>query len=106
MPPSPSAFGEAMQSLSSLLASDSALRQRNLDRMRSLTARLDEISFMPTEEAPPAASRSTPEQTATARDQDDESLRSFLPRRSDPSAGGDYGSAILERVARSYGVHR
>lgn len=93
-----------MQSLDSLLASESARRQRNLSRLASMTARLDVQDFTPSTEAP-AERRSTPEPMPTGPAPDDaEFLRQLLPRRSDPSAGGDFGSAIVERVARNYGL--
>jgi hypothetical protein len=47
---------------------------------------------------PASPSRSTPTPTSS----DDDALRAQLPERT--THGGPYGSSILDRVARSYGL--
>lgn len=92
-----------MAQLDRLNSRRAQLRATNSERMMAFIRRLDEQLYTPSQEEP-AANRSTRPPTAAISDADEPGLRELLPRRRDPTAGGPYGDAILERVARNYGV--
>lgn len=104
MPPLPSQpFEEAMTQLAALVARSQARRAANLNRLASMTARLDVLYSEPSPQpGPTPASRSTPEPMPPSSLERSDDLRALLPDRT--THGGPYGTSILERVAANYGL--
>lgn len=99
--PSPR-FQSAMAELASLTGEMQGRRHQNLERMRAMTARLDDPIYGPSVE-PITANHSAPTPTPPPLAEDDGGgIRDALPQRS--TKGGPYGRSILERVARTYGL--
>lgn len=99
-----------MSSLSSLVERSTARNRANLDRLAELGRRNDVAEWSPSPEAQGSLSTPTPtrpdrwdDPPATPSRDELLGLRERIPARHNDNGGG-YGRAILERVARNYGV--
>lgn len=94
-----------MSSLSSLVEASSERQRSNLSRLETLRRRNDVVDWSPSAEASPSSSmqiRTDPSDEPTSTTPPDY-LRDLIPARHNGN-GGPYGRAILERVARNYGL--